>query len=173
MSTSSPDPAPRAPSPSPHRLRQGLALLVGAVIFALVVGPDPGRFYLTPLGLGLIYLVAAALGGRRGGYWATAVVLVAWGLAIVYLREARPELDTAGVYMAAVGVGAVAGVLLARGGFAVDALGLAATIALAGLSLAFAGQLDLLVEARAYALLVGLVGLVNVVAGAVSARSAG
>ena len=161
---------PRIERPPSVRLRQGLALLAGAVIFAVVVGPEGDRFYLTPLGLGLVYLLAAALGGRRGGYWATAVVLVAWGLAIVWIREGSPDLDVAGVYMTAVGIGAVVGVVLARAGIAADALGVAATIVLAGLSLAFAGQWDVLVDARAYALLVGLVGLVNVVVGAVSAR---
>lgn len=158
--------------PASVRLRQGLALLVGAVVFVAVVGPEPDRFYLTPLGLGLVYLAAAAVGGRRGGYWATAIVLVAWGASVVWIREGRPDLDTAGVYMAAAGAGAVAGMLLARRGFAVDALGLAATIALAGLALAFAEQWDALVEARAYALLVGLVGLVNAVWGAVGGRAA-
>jgi hypothetical protein len=152
------------------RLRQGLVLLLGAVVFALVVGPEPDRFYLTPIGLGLVYLAAAAAGGRRGGYWATAIVLVAWGLAVVWVRRGSPDLDTAGVYMAAVGLGAVAGLLLARRGVAVDALGLAGTIVLAGLSLAFAPQAEALAEARTYALLVGAVGLVNVIAGALSMR---
>ena len=155
------------------RLRQGLVLLLGAVLFALVVGPEPDRFYLTPLGLGLAYLAAAAAGGRRGGYWATAIVLVAWGVAVVWVSESRPDLDTAGVYLAAVGLGSIAGLLLARRGVAVDALGLAATIVIAGLSLAFAPQWEALVEARSYAIAVGLVGLVNAVAGAVSMRRGG
>ena len=155
----------RAPS---LRLRQGLVLLVGAVIFALVVGPEPDRFYLTPIGLGLVYLAAAAAGGRHGGYWATAIVLVAWGLAVVWVRESSPDLDTAGVYMVAVGVGAIVGLLIARRGVAVDALGLAGTIVLAGLSLAFATPWGELVEARSYAIAVGVVGLVNAVAGAVA-----
>ncbi len=150
------------------RLRQGLVLLLVAVVFAAVVGPEPDRFYLTPLGLGFAYLAAAAAGGRRGGYWATAIVLVAWGLAVVWVRESRPDLDTAGVYMVAVGLGAIVGLLIARRGVAVGALGLAGTIVLAGLSLAFATRWDELVEARSYAIAVGLVGLVDVVAGAVS-----
>ena len=153
------------------RLRQGLVLLAGALVFALVVGPEADRFYLTPLGLGLAYLAAAAAGGTRGGWWATAVVLTAWGLGVVLVREARPDLDTAGVYLTAVGLGAVVGLALQRRGFAVDPLGLAATIVLAGLALALSAQADVLTEARAYALAVGLVGLGNVVAGAVGGRS--
>ena len=159
--------------PPSVRLRQGLALLLGAVIFAVIVGPEPGRFYLTPLGLGLVYLLAAGVGGRRGGYWATAIVLLAWGAAVVWLRESRPDLDTAGVYMVAVGLGAAVGILAARRGVAVDPLGLAGTIVLAGLSLAFASRWDLLVDAQFYGLLVGLVGLVNAVAGAIAGRRSG
>ena len=53
------------------------------MVFALVVGAAEDRFYLTPLGLGLIYLAAAVLGGRRGGYWATTVVLLGWGAAVL------------------------------------------------------------------------------------------
>ncbi len=59
------------------------------------------------------------------------------------------------------------GLLLARRGIAVGELGLAGTIVLAGLSLAFATQWDV-VEARSYAIAVGLVGLVNVVVGVMS-----
>ena len=100
-------------------------------------------------------------------------MLVAWGLAVVWVRESRPDLDTAGVYVVAVGVGAVVGLLIARRGVAVDPLGLAATIVLAGLSLAFATQWDELVEARSYAVVVGVVGLVNAVMGAVAMLRAG
>jgi hypothetical protein len=155
--------------PPAVRLRQGLAILAGALLFALVAGAEPDRFYLTPLGLGLIYLAAAALGGRRGGYWATAVVLVGWGAAVFWARQGRPDLDTAGLYLLGAGIGATAGVLLGRRGFAVDPLGLTATIAAAGLLLALAPRWpEVLQEARTYALLVGAVGLANAVAGAIS-----
>jgi hypothetical protein len=156
------------------RLRQGLVLLAGAVLFAILVGPDADNFYLVPLGVGLIYLAAAAAGGRDGGYWATAVVLVGWGLAVVWVREGNPDLDTAGLYLLGAGLGAIAGVLLARRGFAVDPLGLATTVALAGLVLAFAAQWsEVLEDARTYALLVGLVGLVNVAIGGARGRGRG
>jgi hypothetical protein len=153
------------------RLRQGLVLLGGAVLFAVVVGAGPGRFYLVPIGVGLVYLAAAIAGGRRGGYWATAVVLVGWGAAVVWAQKGRPDLDIAGLYLLGAGAGATVGVLLSRRGFAVGTLGLTATVALAGLLLALAPQWpEVLEEARTYALLVGLVGLVNAVAGAVARR---
>lgn len=159
--------------PPSLRLRQGLAMLGGAVVFAVIVGPGAERFYLTPLGIGLVYLLVAAVGGRRGGYWATATVLVGWGAAVVWARQGRPDLDIAGLYLAGAGVGALAGALLSRRGFAVSPIGLAATVTLAGLFLAAAAQWpEALEEARTYALVVGVVGLANAVAGALGAGSA-
>lgn len=159
--------APLAERTPDQRLRQGGALLVGALIMLLVLGDDGAKFFYVPLALGLVYLAAAALGGRQGGYWATAVVLLGWGAAVVFAREARPDVDIAGLYLAGAGLGAVAGALMARAGFAVDALGLAGTIVLAGAILALSGQVDAFVEARTFALAVGAVGLFNVVLGAV------
>ena len=152
--------------PAEMRLRQGLALLAGALAIALVLDADGSRFYLTPFAVGLTYLVAAALGGRRGGYWATAVVLVGWGVAVIVVRQAQPELDTAGLYLAGAGAGATIGMALRRAGFDVDPLGAAATVLAAGLILAFAPQSDVLEDSRTYAVLIGAVGLANVVAGA-------
>lgn len=152
------------------RIRQGLALLAGAIAITVVLGADGSRFYWTPLALGLAYLAAAALGGRRGGYWATAVVLVGWGAAVVLVREAQPELDTAGLYLAGAGAGATIGMLLRRAEFDVDPLGAAGTVLAAGVILALAPQLDALTDARTYALLIGAVGLANVIAGAVLAQ---
>lgn len=159
----------RAPS---ERLRQGFVLLAGAVVFVLVVGTEPDHFFRVPLGLGLVYLVAAIVGGREGGYWATAVVLVGWGAVVLYAQESRPEnIDISGLYLLGAGAGATVGALLSRAGFAVDAVGAAGTIAAAGLILAFSGRWDALTDARYYALIVGVVGLGNVIAGAVGSRS--
>jgi hypothetical protein len=164
--------APEADRRASVRLRQGLALLLGAVVFAAVVGPDPDRFYLTPLGLGLVYLAAAVVGGRRGGYWATAIVLLAWGAAVVWLRQGRPDLDTAGVYMTAVGCRRrgrhAARAPRDRGRRARTRRNDDPRRPRAGLR----PQWDILVEARAYALLVGVVGLVNAVWSAVAGRAA-
>jgi len=150
------------------RIRQGLVLLGGAGLFLALVGPDPSGFYWTPLGIGLVYLSAAIAGGREGSYWAGALVLVGWGAAVVLVRRGHPDLDTAGLYLAGAGLGAVAGATLARWGFRVDALGAAATIALGGGLLAVQARWDPLTDQRSYALLVGLVGLVSVVRGALS-----
>ncbi len=159
--------------PPALRVRQGLILLVGALVFAVVTGRAGDRFYLTPLGLGLVYLLAAVVGGRRGGYWATAVVLVGWGAAVVWAQRGRPDLDLAGLYLLGAGIGATVGVLLSRRGFVVDPLGLTVTIMLAGLLLALASRWpQVLEESRTYALLVGLVGVANVVAGLWPRRAA-
>jgi len=158
---------PEPARPPAVRLRQGLVLLAGALVFGLVLGPFPDRFHLVPLGLGLVYLAAAVAGGRRGGYWATALVLVGWGAAVVWVREGRPDLDVSGLYLFGAGVGSALGVILSRRGFSVDPLGLAVTIAIAGFVVAVAAHWsDVLEEARTYALLAGLVGLGNAVAGA-------
>lgn len=58
------------------RIRQALLLLAGALALELLVAQGSLRFYWTPLILGIAYLAAAAAGGRRGSYWATACVLV-------------------------------------------------------------------------------------------------
>lgn len=99
------------------------------------------------------------------------MVLVGWGAAVLYVREARPDLDLAGLYLAGAGLGATVGILLARAGFAVDALGATATIAIAGVILAFEPRAsDVLGDARTYALAVGAIGVGNAVASAVARR---
>lgn len=154
--------------PSAVRLRQGLLLLLGALVFELVVGGEgPAKFYLVPLGLGLAYLAAAVAGGRTGGFWATALVLVPWGLSVLWLHDARPDVDGAGVYLAAVGAGALLAVALARSGVRVASEGVAATILAGGLLVMFQRRSpDLVGDTRTYALLLGAVGLFNVVLGA-------
>lgn len=153
------------------RIAQGLALAGGAVALELLVVRGDAPFYWTPLTIGLAYLVAAALGGRSGGHWATATVLCGWGLAVVWAGAGRPDLDIAGLYLAGAGAGASAGLLLRRAGFEVDALGAAATVAAAGLVLALAPQVGELEDARTYAVALGLVALVNLLLGARAERS--
>lgn len=149
---------------------QGALLVVGAILLALVVGEDGARFYLVPLSLGLVYLAAALAGGPRGGYWATALVLLGVGIAVVVVERAKPELDGSGLYLLGAGAGALLGAVLARRGVAVDPIGAAATVLLLGLALALTRQVDQLEETRTYAVLVGLVGILNVAAGAIGLR---
>ncbi len=158
--------SPEEHRPSALRVRQGAVLVAGAVVLWLVVGDDLDRFWLVPLLTGATYLAAAVVGGPRGGYWATAVVLVGWGAAVAWAIEGKPDLDAAGLYLAGAGLGAMAGVLLARRGFVVDALGLAATIVAAGVLLALSARWpDVFRDGRTYAALVGAVGVANIVAG--------
>ncbi len=158
---------PRSETSRSLRLRQGFILLVAAILIVLTIGGSPTGFYWTPLAVGLAYLAGAISGGSQGSYWATAVVLVGWGTAVVVVRQFNPDLDTSGLYLAGAGVGASVGMLLAGRGFAVDPLGMTITIAIGGAVLAVEARWSsVLGDARFYALLIGTVGLVNVLMGA-------
>ncbi len=149
------------------RLRQGVILLLGAIVIVLAIGASPTGFYWTPLALGLVYLAGALSGGPQGSYWATAVVLIGWGAAVVAVRQVNPNLDTSGLYLLGAGLGATTGMLLARRGFAVDPLGMTLTVAVGGAVLALESRYSsVLGDARFYALLLGAVGLVNLLLGA-------
>ena len=146
------------------RIRQGLILIVGAIVIVLAIGGSASGFYWTPLSLGLAYLAAALSGGLRGSYWATAVVLVGWGTAVVIVRQFTPDLDIAGLYLLGAGVGATVGMVLARRGFAVDPIGLTLTVATGGLVLAVEPRAtSVLGDARLYAVLIAVVGAGNLV----------
>ncbi len=141
----------------------------GAALLAVTAGADRIPFYWTPLILGLTYLLAAAVDGPRGGYWATALALTGWGLAVVLIGHVQPrDIDTSGAYLAGVGLAGVAAALLRRHGFLVSELGFAATVAAGGLVLAASprepGTLD---DASTYAIALGVVGLFNVANGAI------
>jgi len=153
------------------RLRQGVILFLGAIVIVLAIGASPTGFYWTPLALGLVYLAGALSGGPQGSYWATAVVLIGWGAAVVAVRQLNPNLDTSGLYLLGAGLGATTGVLLARRGFAVDPLGMTLTVAVGGAVLALESRYSsVLGNARFYALLLGAVGLVNLLLGAMASE---
>ncbi|MDQ3647113.1 MAG: hypothetical protein M3433_00740 [Actinomycetota bacterium] len=162
-------PASTAPVRAPaNRVVQGILLTGGAVLLALTVGEGRISFYWTPLILGLTYLVAAIVDGPRGGYWATALGLTGWGLAVVYMGDVRPQdIDPAGAYLAGAGLAGIAAAALRSRGFLISEVGFAATLAAAGLTLAFtpraAGTLE---DATTYAIALGVVGLLNVAGGA-------
>jgi hypothetical protein len=154
------------------RLQQSGILLLGAVLIVVLIGDSHSGFYWTPLSLGLIYLAGALAGGRKGSYWATAVVLLGWGAAVAAVHEFTPDLDTAGVYLAGAGLGTCVGVGLARRGFAVEPLGMAATSAIGGILLSVEPRFSsVLGDAQYYALFLGVVGLVNLGLGLLGAGS--
>lgn len=142
------------------RLRQGVALIVGAVaLYALVRGPLD--FFWTPLIIGLSYLVAALLGGRHGGHWPTALVLVGWGLAVLARQRGVVDVDTAGAYLVGAGLGALAAAAVDRAGFDADPMGVAATVVAAGLLLALTAQFSALASVETYAVALAVVGAIN------------
>jgi len=143
------------------RIRRGGALLAGAAVYALLIY-GPLEFLWTPFLLGLTYLGAAAAGGRRGGMWATALVLTGWGVGVLMAGKLEIGVTSADGYLIGVGAAALAGGLLARSGFSVDLLGIGATALLAGIVHTFAGdQIPALVEPWPYVVLLGVVGATN------------
>ena len=106
----------------------------------------------------------AIVDGPGGGYWATALGLTGWGLAVAYIGDVRPpDIDTAEAYLAGAGLAGVVAVVLRRRGFLISDLGFAATVAVGGLTLALipraSGTLD-------DAIALGVVGVLNVAGGA-------
>jgi hypothetical protein len=149
--------------PRAVHINEAIVLAAGAAFLLIMVTPDEDRFYWTPLVLGLSLLATGAVAGRASGYWAPAYVLVGWGAAVIFVRLAEPDLDTSGVYLAGAAVGALAALELARHGFAVDPVTVAATAVLAGAVLALTPQAGVLTDARTYAALLGLLAVAQLV----------
>ena len=150
--------------PTQVRLLQALAFGLGALALEALVERGSVAFSWTPAIIGLAYLGAAVAGGRDGGHWPTALVLLGWGAVVAWAGETRPQdIDLAGAYLAGGGAGVLAGALLARRGWSVDPLGLGGATVGAGLVLALAPRVDALVEARTFALALLAVALVNAV----------
>jgi len=66
-----------------RRHRSAVALLLGALAMELLVQQQVVRFYYTPLIVGLTYLGAAAVAGRKGALWAPGIVTSCWGIAVL------------------------------------------------------------------------------------------
>lgn len=145
---------------SPRR-RQGAALIAGAALVYVLVEVGDLRFYWTPLLLGLTYLLAAGLGGPDGSYWSTACVITGWGLGVVLLAERDLGVPAEAGYLLAAGAGALAAALLERAGYAVDALGIAASLVLAGAIYALEPRIEAFGRASTYAAAVAVVGLIR------------
>ena len=147
--------------PRKVRIGRGAALLAGAAIYAaLVYGPL--EFLWTPFLLGVVYLAAAAAGGRRGGLWATGLVLTGWGIGVLMSNKLDMGVSTADGYLIGVGLAALVGGVLARSGFSVDLVGVGATALIAGMAHTYAGDtIPALAEPWPYVVLLGVVGTVN------------
>lgn len=156
---------PATAKPAATRRTQGAIFLAGAVAYYAWMHAGDVPFYWTPLGIGLIYLFAAAAGGRRGGFWATGCVVATWGLGVVLLAELDLELRGVGVYIFALGLGALIAALLGRRGFAVDALGVAGAIVAVGVLLLLEPEVELAGNPDLYAVALAAVGVVNLVRG--------
>lgn len=150
-----------------NRVIQGLLFAGGAGLLEFSAGADRIAFYWTPLIIGAIYLLAAIIDGPHGGYWATALGLTGWGLAVAYSGAVRPpDVDIAGVYLAGVGLAGLAAALLRTRGFVISEAGLALTVVGAGVILALSPRVDSLVDATTYAIAIAVVGALNATGGA-------
>ena len=98
--------------------RRGLALLAGAAGLWLLTGPLDRPFTWVPLLAGAVCLLAALAGGRKGGLWGPAAVLLCFGAAVVALDEGLLDTATASTYLVGVGVAVVVAALLGTRGFA-------------------------------------------------------
>ncbi|MBA3328183.1 MAG: hypothetical protein H0T43_07770 [Solirubrobacterales bacterium] len=149
-----------ASKPASVRVRQAGAFAAGAIALALLAA-DPADFRRTPLLIGLAYLAAASLGGRRGGHWSTACVLIGWGLAVVLVGEGIIETGDAPAYLAGAGAGALVAAGLERAGFSADLLGVAAAMLLAGLLFGLSPDVAALEQGETYAAALAVVAVVN------------
>ena len=116
------------------RRRRAPVLLVGAVVLVLLVGDDrPLDFLWLPLVTGLVYLTAAAAGGRDPALWGPGLVVTGLGVGAVLTVDGPlgGELFSP-VVLTAVGAGAVLAMLLPRVGIAVSGLSVAAAVLLSG-----------------------------------------
>jgi hypothetical protein len=160
-----------AAKPARVRLLQAVAFGLAALGLEALIERGSVAFYWTPLIIGLGYLGAAVAGGRTGGHWPTACVLLGWGLVVAWAGEVRPaDVDLAGAYLAGAGAGVLVAGVLVRRGFVLDVVGLGGAALGAGLVLALAPRIDALVEARTFALALAAVALVNL---ALAARDRG
>lgn len=141
------------------RLRRAAVLGLGAIVAGGVL--EATEFFYVPLVVGLVYLAAAAAGGRRGGLWSTALPLTGWGLGVVLGVENVVDLYDPALFLLGAGLGALACAGLERAGWAVDLLGVSATLVLGGLAFALEREVDLFGQRSTYVALLLLVAGFN------------
>lgn len=112
-----------------------VVFLVSGLVLAVAVAPvGPWPFYVTPLVIGCAYLLAAAVGGRRGTLWGPGCVITTWALAVVLEFSKAVTADFTAVTIVGLGVGGVIAALLARLGIRVTTLALGLSVLGAGLT---------------------------------------
>ena len=123
-----------ASSATDDSVRAGV-LLAGAVVLLLLVRVWGLSFFWVPLGLGLVYLAAAAAGRSRGSLWGPGWVLVAVGLTEGLWFHAHRPADSfvfAELTLLGAGTGAVVAAAMRTIGVAVSAMSLAMAVLLTG-----------------------------------------
>ncbi len=93
------------------RRRSALALLAGALTMELVIERQALAFYYTPLIVGLTYLAAALVAGRKGALWAPGIITTCWGISVLLGVHGVTTIDSKILYE----IAAVIGVLIALG----------------------------------------------------------
>ena len=147
------------------RRLQGAVLLAGAVVTYLLLDRAAIGFHWTPFVLGVVYLLAALVGGPGGSYWSTAVVLTIFGLAPVARFEEAIDLSAASLYVIALGAAVLLAAQMAERGFAITATAVGATILALGVVFAAQEDVDLVTEPLTYAAFLAVVGIVRLAAG--------
>lgn len=124
--------AGNAPEPLSSRARRGVPLMVGglAVLFLLEpLGFLPQRGGV-PLLIGLSYVVAGLLSGKRGQLLGPGLVIAGWGLAPLTVNSGH---DFPGMFYVCMGTGMLIAALLAqRGWFRITPMSLALPVLFIG-----------------------------------------
>lgn len=145
------------------RRRRALVLLAGAAALLVLVGDDrPLGFLYLPLVTGLVYLAAAAAGGRDAALWGPGLVVTGFGLGAVLTVDGPfgGQLFSP-VVLTTVGAGAVLAMLLPRLGVVVDGLSVASAVLLSGVFflLSERGPTEVFRSTLSYVALLALWGL--------------
>lgn len=112
------------------RRRSAVALLVGALVMELVIQQQVLRFYYTPLIVGLTYLTAALVAGRKGALWAPGIVTTCWGISVLLGVHGVVHLKSVLLYNIAAAIGvALALALRFAIGLAAGVVGLVISVA--------------------------------------------
>lgn len=94
------------------RHRSAVALLVGAGLMLALIQSGVLRFYYTPLIVGLTYLTAAVVAGRRGALWAPGIITSFWGIAVLLVVHRVVTIDGKAAYEIAGALGIALALLL-------------------------------------------------------------